>query len=584
MPILLSGTPRIKHLRPFDLASSDLNIGPTSPITPPPATRALTRITPVAPQAATELEGSPLRRSGLNVLELFNAPDQVVVRSGTPAAALELGLEQARGSMVRNHPADALATLDEVWSGARHTETGWYLRGGSLALLGLPGEASRVAAEALQTNPQSSANHFLQSLAKLTLGDVAAAGLSLANAAAHSEPEALLLIQHALIEAQRGNVSSAEELLRRAATNWPDHPALMYGRDMMREVLRNSARERQRTPAQSFLTPVNEPAVQTPSSSRTPVSSTALLGPLLHSETEDRAHARDIASDALRDLGTELASGTKRQVLTEARALLVSLSAGGALSSSMTAVRAHAARAVIGAIIDAMNSGAQAGGVGWEAESVDGQWQRAQHDGESTAHQTENPGTNTNEALHNAVRALVAALRDGRVAEADMQLRRARGSLGENTFTLLRAILSAGAGNNSDVDDAHARSAQSAANAAYDPGAAQIQDGFAGHTLLAPLRLGLALLPEAELGHGTRMPSGSHAAVSYSGSNLGVSFGDEPRNIVRPPGTPGSLVAAVGLIALAVLAFSTSHPIMAIALTGAGGWVALRKTSQGARL
>ena len=529
------------------------------------------------------MDGSPLRRSGLNVHELFNAPDQVVVRSRTPAVALELGLEHARGALVRNQPADALATLDQVWSGARHTETGWYLRGGSLALLGLPGEASRVANEALLANPQSAANHFLQSLAQLTLGDLQAAQLSLANAEANSEPEALLLIQHALIEAQRGNVGAAEEMLHRAASSWPDHPALIYGRDMMREVLRTSARERQRTPVRLSNFPVNESPVRTPSSSRTPVSTSVLFANSRPSETESRAHARDLAADAFGELGTQLSSGTRRQALAESRQLLGSLSSGGVLSNAMPAARAHAARAVIGAVIEALNGNTISDAVGWDAESVDGQWQRA-HEAS-----TKSDNANTNSALHTATRALVIALTEGRIADADLQLRRARGSLGESTFTLLRSLLNAT--NQSDdwnVDEAHlqSRDAQShTAQAAYENVGSRVYDAFVGHTLLAPLRLGLALLPEDELSrHEMRMPSDANETVTYAGSMAGRVFGDESRNVLRPLGSTGTFVGAISLIALAVLAFSAGHPMVAIILGATGGWLALRRGSQGARL
>lgn len=532
----------------------------------------------MAPQAVTEPDGSPLKRSGLNIHELFDAPDHVVVRSRTPAIALELGLEHARGSMVRNQPADALATLDEVWSGARHTETGWYLRGSSLALLGLPGEASRVATEALQANPQSSANHFLQSLAKLTLGDLQAAQLSLASAEANSEPEALLSIQHALIEAQRGNVTDAEEILRGAASKWPDHPALIYGRDMMREVLRNTARERQRTPVRLMQTPVSEPAFRTPSSSQTPASSGVLVIDSRQSETEFRAHARDLASDAFNELGTQLASGTRRQALTEARALLGALSAGGTLSNSMPPARAHAARAVIGAVIEALNANTLADAVGWDAESIDGQWQRAQNE----AARNRDDDINSNGSLHSATRALVLAMRDGRVGDAESQLRRVRGSLGESTFVLLRSLLNAnGPTDGRDSDESRAREAHSA----YAGGSAPVQDGFSGHSLLAPLRLGLALLPNEELpGRGMLVTSDSDATVTYAGSMASTAFGDASRNVLRPLGTSGSFISGAGLIALAVLAFSTAHPMVAIILGSTGAWIALRKGSQGARL
>ena len=531
------------------MAPSDLNIGPIGPVSSLPATRPITRVTPVAPQPATEPDASPLTRSGLNVHELFNAPDQVVVRSRTPAVALDLGLEHARGSMVRNQPAEALATLDEVWSGARHTETGWYLRGGSLALLGLASEASRIATEALKAKPESSANHFLLSLAKLTMGDLPAAQLALANAEAHSEPEALFVIQRALIEAQRGNVTDAEELLRHAAGHWPDHPALLYGREMMRAVLRNNSRERQRTPARLMHTPVNEPAVQTPSGPRTPVSSSTLSTETAHGETEIRTHARDFASDAFHEFGALLSSGSPRQALGEARALLGSLSAGGTLANAMPAARAHAARAVIGAVIEALNGNARSDAVGWDAESIDGQWQRAQHDASMNAHDE----LSSNVSLHQATRALVVALRDGNVQAAEGQLRRVRGSLGESTFGLLRALLTANRVSDGEPIDS---SQTQTAPTAFEAGSAPVQDGFAGHTLLAPLRLGLALLPETELSdQRVRMLSESNAAVTYASAMARVSFGDESRNVLRPLGSTGTLIAAAGVFALAVLAF-----------------------------
>ena len=121
-------------------------------------------MTPVAPQPVTNPDVPSLGRSGLSARDLLSAPDQIVVRSKTPGLALGMGLEQARGALIRNQPTEALMTLDEVWEGARTTETGWYLRGGSLALLGLPAEASRIASQILNKRPDSIANRFLLSL------------------------------------------------------------------------------------------------------------------------------------------------------------------------------------------------------------------------------------------------------------------------------------------------------------------------------------------------------------------------------------------------------------------------------------
>jgi len=519
------------------------------------------------PQRVTENPDFPLKRSGLDLRELFHAPDQVVVRSRTPAAALELGLEQARGSMVKNQPADALAALDEVWSGARHTETGWYLRGGSLALLGLPGEASRVVAEGLLANPRSAANYFLQSLARLTLGDLAAAQLSLANAATNSEPDALLLIQHALLSAQSGDVAQAEDLLRRAAAHWPDHPALTYGRDMMRAVLRNRTRDNQRTPNAS-RTPVSVEALFDDDSREVSGSADRVRGATSNNAEAARETTHDVLTDALNALGKQLATGTKRQALTDVRAILGYLSAGGTLATSMPASRAHATRAVLGAILDALSTSSTAPGLGWEAESVDGQWQRSTPEWSPKLEMNES-NIRGNEVLLNTVRVLVGALRDGRPAEAVQELRRARGSMGDGTIQLLRAILGA---------DETSVSETFATQPGVDPGAAYIRNGAPGHMLLAPLRLGLALLPDSELsGHNLRARIDGDAAVTYAASMGAVPPSASGRNAQGMSGSPGTLVAAVGLLAAAVLAFSASLPVVAIACAGAGAWLALRR-------
>ena len=469
--------------------------------------------------------------------------------------------------MVKNQPADALAALDEVWSGARHTETGWYLRGGSLALLGLPAEALRVVADGLLANPRSAANYFLQSVAQLTLGDLASAQQSLASAGTNHEPDALLLIQHALLAAQSGDVEQAQGLLRRAAANWPQHPALTYGRDTMRDVLRNRTRDNLRTPT----------------GSRTPVSVEALFNNELRDDSidvnrvrgsagdEDEVHresSHDVLTDALKELGKQLATGTKRQAVTEVRAMLGSLSAGGTLATSMPASRAHATRAMLGAILDALGTTATTPGFGWEAESVDGQWQRSTPEGSPNV-QMHASNIRGNDVLLYTVRVIVGALRDGSPAQAEPELRRARGSISDSSIQLLRTVLG---------------SDESSANEpfAVAPGVghslAYIRNGAPGHVLLAPLRLGLALLPDSELsGHTLRARTDADAAVTYAASmgTMSAPAGAFGRRGVA--GSAGSLVAAVGLLAASVLAFAASLPVVAIACAGAGAWLALRR-------
>jgi tetratricopeptide (TPR) repeat protein len=558
--------------------ASNFNIGGTPPVSTPPvsplgSSRALTRVTPVAPQRVTETSQSPLGRSGLDVRGLIGAPDQIVVRSQTPSAALQLGLEQARGAMVRNSPADALAALDDVWTGAQHTETGWYLRGGSLALLGLPGEASRVATEALHLNPNSAAIHFLQSLSRLTLGDASAAQSALSNALAHSDPEAVLLIQQAVLAAERGDTRAAEELLRRATHMFPGHPALEYGRAQLRELVRARARER-RTPTaaqHAVEVPVDDTAL---SGENEPQRVTSHQTMSTHgSSSGDPLTARDVVLDALMQLGAQLRSGTRKQSMSDVRALLASLSAGGTLAGSVPAARAHAIRALLSAVLESLNAQTAASGSGWDAESVDGEWRRSEFDwiDERTtpAHRADSEhALRSNEVLMNTVRVVVGALRDGRTRDAELQLKRARGTVGESTLQLLAAIVGSDEGS----------TARTPANGVAAESPLPVQSYIASHALLTPLRLGLALLPQRERALGNvAMPHNEDAAVSFAGSASAVAFASERFDRHHVPGSVGSVIASLGLVAGAVLAFSASLPIVAIALAGGGAWLAMRR-------
>src|SRR5690606_34742372 len=139
-------------------------------------------------------------------------------------------LEAARGELIRNAPADALALLDEIWDGAQHTEQGWYLRGGAHAVLGLPGEAARVAQEGLALRSASPALSFLLSLARLSLGDVVGARQALTAALEQPPDEPLLLAQQAVLLARSGDVAGAQRVMQRATALHPEHPAVLYAR------------------------------------------------------------------------------------------------------------------------------------------------------------------------------------------------------------------------------------------------------------------------------------------------------------------------------------------------------------------
>ena len=502
------------------------------------------RVTPVAPQPVTNPDVPSLGRSGLSARDLLSAPDQIVVRSKTPGLALGMGLEQARGALIRNQPTEALMTLDEVWEGARTTETGWYLRGGSLALLGLPAEASRIASQILNKRPDSIANRFLLSLTKLTLGDLSGARMALTEAATRRPGDALLIVQEALLLARLGNRADAEQLLLNASTSFPDHPAIAYGRSLMRQALRDGARVFDEALNGLFIP------------SRTPRGSRALSS----IDVPDAAAAQselgalesgDVVNDALFRIGTRIALMTEEQLVAECRSLLIGLSAGGSLASAVSPSRALAARNVISAIIDALHNAESVHGQGWEAQSVDGQWQ-------STLRAPRNDEVMSN-AFRGTVRELVNAMRDGRTNDVETILRRLDAAVDESRRGLLRGF----AGRAREL---------------FTPTSVRSIDPEL--TLLPALRLGLGLLPPDEAIIANRF--GENRIVS------GVSYAVDPARAwgasgsmpVRTRGDEGgtiSLFGAVALLCAAVLAFAASHAVVGFVAVAVAGWLALRQ-------
>ena len=529
------------------LALPDLNIGPQGPIQPALPSQALVRVTPAAPRPITSPDGSPLGRSGLDVRDLLGQPDLVVVRSRTPALALGIGLEQARGALIRNQPTDALMALDEVWEGARGTETGWYIRGSSLALLGLPAEAARVAGQLLDVRPQSVANRFLLSLAKLTQGDISGARLALADAVTRRPGDALLIVQEALLLARQGNRAEAEQLLRSANAAWPDHAAIAYGRAMMRQALKDGARV--------FDDALNGMFV----ASRTPGSSRVLSS----IDAQDEVIARqlgaqnggfiDIVNEALARVGARLPLLTSEQTAAECRALLISLSAGGTLAAAVSPARAFIARSVLGSIIDALQNSEEMRGLGWDAKSIDGHWEPL------VANDVSNE---TAVALRATVRALVLAVRDGRTPDADELVRRLPGSVGETKLAMLREF---------------AGIPREAPRASGTPGSMRALGDEP--MLLAPLRLGLGLLPVDETLI-TRRP-GVAAATSGPAHAIDATEGWGPSQMMIDRARRGepstSIWGLLGLLAGAVGEFALSHPILGFIAMAGAGWLALRR-------
>ena len=224
---------------------------PVAPSDAAPPSRGLVRIapTPGSSPVGTPVEaptGTPLDRSGLNLLDLLDATDVLVERSETAPVALEVGLERARGALLRNLPGDALAALDQIWDGASRTEEGWYLRSGALTVLGLPVESERVSQEGLNVRPSSVALRFLQSLARVAVGDFTGARSTLQQAQQRTPDDVLLHVQQAIVQAKLGDTGGAELVLQRAARTSPAHPALDYGRSGVRLASSDATRQRSR--------------------------------------------------------------------------------------------------------------------------------------------------------------------------------------------------------------------------------------------------------------------------------------------------------------------------------------------------
>lgn len=369
---------------------------------------ALTRIAPVEPGAtpgavpgsspASPPAGSPLGRSGLDLLDLLSTTDLVAARAPTGAVAMEVGLESARNWLLRNLPGDALAALDGVWERARRTEEGWYLRSGALTVLGLPGECDRVAEAGLGVHPNSAALRFVQSLARVAVGDLAGARAVLQPALARVPGSPALQIQAALIGARQGDAATAKALLDKFEQQWPEHQAVVWGRSALRAIVADATRQPPRATAArqntARQTPVDWPAADAAGTVRaggrtlTPAwmdvfggatagdvdaatrarANSTNASPTQASPTELAASAsalgvgasdaaaqnsatHDVAAAALERFGARVAVGSANDIARDARMLLRAFSAGGTLSAATSAEQAHAARVVLTAFL-----------------------------------------------------------------------------------------------------------------------------------------------------------------------------------------------------------------------------------------
>ncbi len=393
---------------------------PSSPIGPVRPSTALVPVAPVETRASSATP-VPLGRSGLDLLDVLNTTDLLVERRTVAPVALDVGLEMARGALLKGLAAESLATLDGVWERAQLTEEGWYLRSGALTVLGLPGEANRVSTEALQLKPSSVALHFMQSLARLATGDIPGARGAIATAIEQQTTHPVLLMQQVIVLARQGNRSEAERLLQQVMRVFPDHPAVEVARTTLRAIAADQTRSASRS---AFEGRVDEPSPFTTgdhdvfeafgATSRDAVRDMDMDmdmdidGTVSRSDEPMRLSPPDprtakvaagdgtvenvpaesamvgcdpripaatvtgtVAEQALARLGARLTTLSITDAGREARMLIRAFSAGGSMAGACAPAQAHAARGVLTAIVFALNNGALSARVANGASPLD---------------------------------------------------------------------------------------------------------------------------------------------------------------------------------------------------------------------
>jgi hypothetical protein len=324
----------------------------TRPVDP---SRALTPVAPVTPRTPITADAL-LGRSGVGVGDVLLTADVLEQREAVAPVALEMGLEEARASLLRQQPGDALAALDGVWAKARLSEEGWYLRSGALTVMGLPGEGDRVATEGLQVQPSSLALRLAQSVARVLVGDIAGARAVLAPALDVAPRDPVLVAQHAVILATQGYTADASTLVERLAAESPDHPAIGWARGTLRALAADRSRSaaRRATPADPWRTPGRGgDAIAWPEAESGRDDDTVVDGadPSWAVPAWPSVEGGDVAVAAFSRLGTRLRGATDQELAREVRLLLRACSAGGTMCAALSPDQAHAARTVLAGLL-----------------------------------------------------------------------------------------------------------------------------------------------------------------------------------------------------------------------------------------
>lgn len=545
------------------------------------------RIDPVDPHGgvgtATPVSNptQALGRSGLDLLDLFETTDVFMSRPATGPVAMEVGLEQARGALLRNLPGDALALLDGIWDRARQTEEGWYLRSGALTVLGLPGESERVVGDALAQRPASMALRFMQSIARVAIGDLAGARAVLQPALQRAPGDPLLVIQHALVQARQGDTTSAERMLARLESAAPDHPTLLWGRATLRTIVADATRQR------SCPTPSDWPSSIDPTgASSKRGADTAIFGPAIAAPNDETSSASavherdksspDVAAAALERFGARIAMRPLAELAREARMLMRAFSAGGTLAAATSAEQAHASRIVLMTFL---------------AVATD---ERAE----------------TPTPVRAMVEQIIPWLQQGRADDAERLVRRqnalAREPIGRLLMAVVRgALLAAGRDVMTEIDgrtNAYRSGAASgaASGAVFDRDPTRASGSGVVRSEpdrgpVIPIRLGLGLLEETPATRAALDPA--HAAWTVTGTmraigddigmhgaeSAGIGWGAAASASTANGQPPTDWSAGAGLraialvcVALALGALVLGHGGLALGLAAGATWLGLR--------
>lgn len=551
---------------------------PPASTRPVDSTHAVVPVAPVTSRTSPTAD-APLNRSGVGLADLLQTADVLAQRNPIAPVALEVGLEGARAALLRHVPGEALAALDAIWSTAQFSEEGWYLRSGALTVMGLPGEADRIASAGLEQRPASLALRLLLSVARTLVGDLPGARAALMPALDAAPREPLLVAQHAVILARQGNAGEAAALLDRLAAAAPDHPAIGWGRGLLRTL--RADRTRQTARRGDFTDPWRSgghhaaaPATNAEPDAEADAGDTGPLEAIAHTHRQMPADSGDVADAAFARLGARLREATDEEIVREVRMLVRAFSSGGTMTTAVTPEQAHAARLVLAALLPLLPL-------------------------LSTKGSAPPPGAPSpvSQLLSVLLPLLRAAPTERGADEIARLMRRATGAVPVQQHSLIGLLTRATVGSRAVGEEHAPKVFRSGEYAAY------VQGEPVSDNPLVPIRMGLALLTESSTtraadrariadGRDLRDSTPWRSATPLSGNVLAIDseryqpvsdwtmarvIAEQQRADSRGAGGRGAGFVAVLCVTAALAAAVNGATVVAVALGVGAAWIGLRR-------